>query len=96
MTAAAPAQAWHATPAAEVLQRLDVETAQGLTTPFDSDYKFMATFHRWTDRDYRDVVRCFIKGAPDVLVGRADRFLGGTAHAHRRDRRVVHGGRDIG
>ena len=46
--------------------------------PFDSDYKFMATFHRWTDRDGRDVVRCFIKGAPDVLVGRADRYLGGT------------------
>jgi P-type Ca2+ transporter type 2C len=46
--------------------------------PFDSDYKFMATFHRWTDRDGQDVVRCFIKGAPDVLVGRADRYLGGT------------------
>ncbi len=46
--------------------------------PFDSDYKFMATFHRWTDRTGRDVVRCFIKGAPDVLVGRADRYLGGT------------------
>ena len=46
--------------------------------PFDSDYKFMATFHRWTDRDGRDVVRCFVKGAPDVLVGRADRYLGGT------------------
>jgi Ca2+-transporting ATPase len=46
--------------------------------PFDSDYKFMATFHRWTDRSGRDVVRCFIKGAPDVLVSRADRYLGGT------------------
>jgi Ca2+-transporting ATPase len=46
--------------------------------PFDSDYKFMATFHRWTDRAGRDVVRCFIKGAPDVLAGRADRYLGGT------------------
>ena len=46
--------------------------------PFDSDYKFMATFHRWTDRDGQNVVRCFIKGAPDVLVGRADRYLGGT------------------
>ena len=31
MTVAAAAQAWHATPAAEVLQRLDVEAAQGLT-----------------------------------------------------------------
>ncbi|MDQ3788931.1 MAG: HAD-IC family P-type ATPase [Actinomycetota bacterium] len=46
--------------------------------PFDSDYKFMATFHRWTDGAGRDVVRCFIKGAPDVLGGRADRYLGGT------------------
>ena len=46
--------------------------------PFDSDYKFMATFHRWTDRDDRGVVRCFIKGAPDVLAARADRYLGGT------------------
>jgi Ca2+-transporting ATPase len=46
--------------------------------PFDSEYKFMATFHRWTDRAGRDVVRCFIKGAPDVLAGRADRYLGGT------------------
>ena len=45
--------------------------------PFDSDYKFMATFHRWTDRDDRGVVRCFIKGAPDVLAARADRYLGG-------------------
>jgi P-type Ca2+ transporter type 2C len=58
--------------------------------PFDSDYKFMATFHRWTDRDDRGVVRCFIKGAPDVLAARADRYLGGTDilqfddDAHRR------------
>ncbi|MCA1656098.1 MAG: HAD-IC family P-type ATPase, partial [Pseudonocardiaceae bacterium] len=47
--------------------------------PFHSDYKFMATFHRWTDDAGRDVVRCFIKGAPDVLAGRADRYLGGDA-----------------
>jgi Ca2+-transporting ATPase len=46
--------------------------------PFDSDYKFMATFHPWTDRAGRDVVRCFIKGAPDVLVSRANRCFGGT------------------
>jgi len=46
--------------------------------PFDSDYKFMATFHRWTDEQGRDVVRCFVKGAPDVLAVRADRYLGGT------------------
>jgi Ca2+-transporting ATPase len=38
----------------------------------------MATFHRWTDHSGRDVMRCFIKGAPDVLAERADRYLGGT------------------
>jgi Ca2+-transporting ATPase len=47
-----------------------------LEIPFDSDYKFMATFHRWSDDQGRDVVRCFLKGAPDVLAGRADRYLG--------------------
>ena len=49
-----------------------------LEVPFDSDYKFMATFHRWTDDSGGEVVRCFIKGAPDVLSGRADRYLGGV------------------
>jgi P-type Ca2+ transporter type 2C len=48
-----------------------------LEIPFDSDYKFMATFHDWVDDTGRDVVRCFVKGAPDVLAGRADRYLGG-------------------
>ena len=43
--------------------------------PFDSDDKFMATFHRWTSHDGHDVVRCFVKGAPDVLSSRADRYL---------------------
>ena len=47
-----------------------------LEIPFDSDYKFMATFHRWTDEQGRDVVRCFVKGAPEVLLGRPDRYLG--------------------
>ena len=45
--------------------------------PFDSDYKFMATFHSWTGERGRKVVRCFLKGAPDVLARRADRYLGG-------------------
>jgi Ca2+-transporting ATPase len=44
--------------------------------PFDADYKFMATFHRWTDSRGTDVIRCFVKGAPDVLSARADRYLG--------------------
>jgi Ca2+-transporting ATPase len=40
--------------------------------PFDSDYKFMATFHRMTGRLGEPVVRCYVKGAPDVLIGRSD------------------------
>ena len=61
---------------------IDVAALRGerprvLEIPFDSEYKFMATFHRWTDRDGREVVRCFIKGAPGVLAGRADRLLVG-------------------
>ena len=38
--------------------------------PFDSEYKFMATFHELED-DGRQVVRCFVKGAPDVLLARS-------------------------
>jgi P-type Ca2+ transporter type 2C len=55
--------------------RLRRERPQVLEIPFDSDYKFMATFHRWRDDRGRDVVHCFVKGAPDVLAGRADRYL---------------------
>nr|MDT0663252.1 cation-translocating P-type ATPase [Micromonospora sp. DSM 115978] len=47
-----------------------------LEIPFDSEYKFMATFHRWTGDDGAEIVRCFVKGAPDVLSGRSDRYLG--------------------
>jgi len=39
--------------------------------PFDSDYKFMATFHNMEDEKGEPVVRCFVKGAPDVLIARA-------------------------
>ncbi|HEX5086296.1 MAG TPA: HAD-IC family P-type ATPase [Nocardioides sp.] len=39
--------------------------------PFDSDYKFMATFHDMTGDDGQPVVRCYVKGAPDVLIARA-------------------------
>jgi Ca2+-transporting ATPase len=39
--------------------------------PFDAAYKLMATFHATTDRSGRDVVRCFVKGAPDQLLNRA-------------------------
>ena len=38
--------------------------------PFDSEYKFMATFH-----ELDGVVRCFVKGAPDVILGRSAKIL---------------------
>ncbi|GAA2340721.1 cation-transporting P-type ATPase [Dactylosporangium salmoneum] len=39
--------------------------------PFDAAYKLMATFHRMTDESGTEVVRCFVKGAPDQLLARA-------------------------
>ncbi len=44
--------------------------------PFDAEYKLMATFHRMQDEDGRDVVRCFVKGAPDQLLARSSKALG--------------------
>jgi Ca2+-transporting ATPase len=58
--------------------------------PFDSAYKLMATFHEMTGDDGRPVIRCCVKGAPTVLLGRsADVAVagGGTvpaAEAHDR------------
>ena len=42
--------------------------------PFDSDYKFMATYHNMTDEQGQPVVRCFVKGAPDVLIARGGSY----------------------
>jgi P-type Ca2+ transporter type 2C len=42
--------------------------------PFDSDYKFMATFHNMTNAQGQPVVRCFVKGAPDVLIARGGSY----------------------
>src|SRR5262249_33456757 len=39
--------------------------------PFDAAYKLMATFHRMKDDSGHEVVRCFVKGAPDQLLARA-------------------------
>jgi Ca2+-transporting ATPase len=39
--------------------------------PFDAAYKLMATFHKMTDASGQQVIRCFVKGAPDQLLGRA-------------------------
>jgi Ca2+-transporting ATPase len=43
--------------------------------PFDAAYKFMATFHRVKDESGRDVIRAFVKGAPDQLLSRAANAL---------------------
>jgi P-type Ca2+ transporter type 2C len=43
--------------------------------PFDTAYKLMATFHRMTDEAGEDVIRCFVKGAPDQLLARASSHL---------------------
>ncbi|HEY6035067.1 MAG TPA: cation-transporting P-type ATPase, partial [Kofleriaceae bacterium] len=43
--------------------------------PFDSDYKLMATFHRMQDDSGREVVRAFVKGAPDQLLARGTSTL---------------------
>src|SRR4051794_13064427 len=43
--------------------------------PFDTAYKLMVTFHRMTDETGRDVIRCFVKGAPDQLLARAGSHL---------------------
>jgi Ca2+-transporting ATPase len=42
--------------------------------PFDSESKFMATFHEMTGQDGRPVVRCYVKGAPDVLISRGGSY----------------------
>jgi P-type Ca2+ transporter type 2C len=42
--------------------------------PFDAEYKLMATFHEMEDGGRR-VVRCFVKGAPDVLLARSTQYL---------------------
>ena len=42
--------------------------------PFDSDYKFMATFHNIKNEQGQPVVRCFVKGGPDVVIARSSSF----------------------
>ena len=59
--------------------------------PFDSEYKFMATFHE-LDEDGRKVVRCFVKGAPDVLLARSSQIRG--PEGDHRSGRGGHGARD--
>jgi Ca2+-transporting ATPase len=59
--------------------------------PFDAEYKLMATFHQF-QIDGRAVVRCFVKGAPDVLLARSTHYLdadGGSAEMGDATERVV-------
>lgn len=44
--------------------------------PFDSANKFMATVHELADSDGDRSVTVFVKGAPDVLIGRSSRVIG--------------------
>src|SRR6201987_4290912 len=39
--------------------------------PFDAAHKLRATFHKMTDASGKEVIRCFVKGAPDQLLTRA-------------------------
>ncbi|WP_028280812.1 cation-translocating P-type ATPase [Arthrobacter sp. H5] len=62
---------------------IDVEGVRGnhprvAEVPFDSEYKFMATFHEqnFTRGDSTPArFRCFVKGAPGVLLEQADSIL---------------------
>ena len=53
--------------------------------PFDSEYKLMATFHE-LEEGGRKIVRCFVKGAPDVLLARSSQVRGadGSRRSGRR------------
>ncbi|HTR94561.1 MAG TPA: HAD-IC family P-type ATPase [Trebonia sp.] len=57
--------------------------------PFDAAYKLMATFHKMTDASGKQVIRCYVKGAPDQLLARAVTLLdadGGPTPVDRRSR----------
>lgn len=51
--------------------------------PFDSDYKFMATFHTMKTPSEKSVIRAYIKGAPDVILGRSAYGLMPDGSAHK-------------
>src|SRR4051795_10911322 len=58
---------------------LDIEATRAQNpriaeVPFDSEYKFMATFHEMTGVDGRPVISCYVKGAPDVLISRGGSY----------------------
>ncbi|HHY00927.1 MAG TPA: HAD-IC family P-type ATPase, partial [Methanothermobacter sp.] len=43
--------------------------------PFDSEYKFMATFHNMKTSSGKKVIRAYVKGAPDVILRRSTHGL---------------------
>ena len=49
--------------------------------PFDAAYKLMATFHKMNDASGKEVIRCFVKGAPDQLLTRAATVFDADADA---------------
>ena len=53
--------------------------------PFDAAYKLMATFHEMKDASGREVIRCFVKGAPDQLLARATTVFDADAGPVRAD-----------
>lgn len=57
--------------------------------PFDSDYKFMTTFHAMKDKSGKEVIRAYVKGAPDVILTRSSHALmpDGTAQVLSEDDR---------
>ncbi len=55
------------------VEALAEQSPRSAEIPFDSAHKFMATFHH-----DGDVVRMWIKGAPDVLLARAGRWRAAT------------------
>lgn len=54
--------------------------------PFDSEHKFMATFHR-----HEDQVQLFVKGAPDLLLSRCEHWYASDAQRRlsARDREEI-------
>lgn len=49
--------------------------------PFDSAHKYMATFHQLPTDDGREVVRLYVKGAPDVLLNYSSRVIDSSGAA---------------
>ena len=45
--------------------------------------KLMATFHKMNDASGKEVIRCFVKGAPDQLLTRAATVFDADAEVHR-------------